>query len=186
MARISLTPTVTTQKKQQAKAWLSAQLANTELAEHGVAIGWLKGGVAIYHNDQPKVIMDGYWNSQEITRTTAGGYTIISCGRYDPTHNHVAPAKPERLAILGGIIHAVGLWEELQAEYGAAMARVLLDNYQTCFLDMVEAPKPANLMAFSADKQQVALCYTDEPDVYYLSNGEPVKIDDSWHVVSAG
>jgi hypothetical protein len=182
--QIKLTPTMTTAKKRTAKAWLTAQLANPELADSTVAMGWMAGNIAIYVNDQPKVLTNGYWSAAELNRTSQAGHFTVACGYFDTGHG--APPKPERLAILGGIIHAVGLWDELTEQYSAAMGRVLLDSYHSCFLDMVEAPKPATKMAFSGDKQQVALQFTDEPDAWFLSNGEPVKVDDSWHQVSAG
>lgn len=183
--QVKLTPTTTTVKRRQAKAWLTAQLTNPELADNGnTSMGWLNGGVCLYVNEQPKTIFFGYWSAQEINRATNGGYFHFSVGRFDVAHN--PPPKIERLAILGGIIHAVGLWDELKEQYSAAMGRVLLDSYQSCFLGMVEAPKSATKMAFSGDKQQVALQFTDEADVWYLSSGEPVKVDESWHQVSAG
>lgn len=176
--QVKLMPTLNVGKKRQAKAWLEAQLASNELAEPNVSMGWLAGGVAIYINEQPKILISGYWQAQESV-----GYFQISCGSFDTAH--IAPPKVERLAILGGVIHAVGLWDDLAAQFSAALGRVLLDSYRSCCLDMVEAPKPATKMAFSADKQQVALQYTDEPKVWYLPSGEPVKVDESWHQVAA-
>lgn len=182
--QIKLLPTMTAVRRRQAKAWLTAQLAHPELADQNTAMGWLSGGVAVYLNEQPKVIYSGYWSAQELNRASNGGYFHFGVGRFDAAHT--PPPKTERLAVLGGVIHAVGLWEELSKEFSAAMGRVLLDSYQSCFLGMVEAPKPATRMAFSADKQQVALQFTDEEDVWYLSSGEPVKVDESWHQVAAG
>jgi hypothetical protein len=181
--RVKLTPTLTAAKKRTAKVWLTAQLASPELADPTVIQGWMAGSVAVYVNEQPKVLMQGYWNAQELARASVGGCFTLSCGHFSATH--VPPSKVERLAILGGVIHAVGLWDELAEQFSAAMGRVLLDSYHSCFLDMVEAPKPATKMAFSADKQQVALQYTDEPEVWYLPNGEPTKVDESWHQVAA-
>ena len=180
--QITLTPTLTTAKKRQAKAWLIAQLASPELADAGTGMSWLHGGVAIYINGQPKIVMSGTWNAAEIARAAGSGYYTVSCGGYASAG---APSKQERLAVLGGIIVAVDLWNDLAEQYSQAMGRVILDAYQSCCLDMVQAPKPAVKLAFSANKQQVALQYTDEPDKWYLGSGEEVAVDDTWQQVAA-
>lgn len=179
--QIALTPTRTTSQRREAKRWLTAQLASSELADPSVAMSF-SGGVAVYINGQPKVVIAGPWNGGEIARPSSGGYLTLSCGSFS---SGTAPSKSERLSILGGIIGALELWDELAEAYSQALGHVVLEAYQSCCLDMVQAPKPAVKLAFSADKQQSALQYADEPDVYYLNNGEPVKIDETWHVINA-
>lgn len=180
--QISLTPTLTAARKREAKRWLIAQLASPELADATVPMT-VSGFVTIYINGSPKMVYNGNWNAQEIGRANAGGYFTVSCGSYTPTGQ--APTKPERVAILGGIICALELWDELAEQYSQAMGRTILESYQSCCLEMVQAPKMAVKLAFSADKQQSALQYADEPDVWYLNNGEPVKVDDTWHQIAA-
>lgn len=180
--QVSLTPTLTTSRKREAKRWLMAQLASSELADSTVSMSAISGNVAIYINGMPKMVYLGNWNAQEIARPNSGGYFTVSCGSFAPG---AAPSKPERLTILGGIIYALDLWDELAEYYSQAMGRTILEAYQSCCLDMVQAPKAAVKLAFSADKQQSALQYADEPDVWYLNNGEPVKIDETWHQIAA-
>lgn len=178
---ITLAPEMNTARKRQAKAWLTAQLASPELADPNVTMGWLSGGVSVYINGQPKVAMHGNWHTSELQRSAEGGYTYFHCGGVSVS----SPPKEVRLAILGGIIAAVGLWDELAEQYSQALGRVILEAYRSCCLDMVQAPKPAVKLAFSADKQQVALQYTDEPDVWYLNNGEKTQVDETWQQVAA-
>lgn len=180
---ITLTPTLTTVQKRRAKVWLTAQLVNSELADPAVSMDWMNGAVTVYVNGQPKTLQTGNWCSQTLARRNRDGYCMLPCGNYNP--QLPAPSKSERLAILGGIAVAVGLWDELAEEYSQALGRVVLDAYNSCCLDMVQAPKPAGKLAFSADKHQAAIMYTDEPDVWYLNSGEPVKIDDTWQQVAA-
>ena len=178
---IALAPEMNAVHKRQAKAWLTAQLASLELADPNVGMGWLNGGVVVYINGQPKTALQGNWDAVELSRSSASGYCYFHCGGASAA----SPPKEVRLAILGGIIAAVGLWDELAEQYSQALGRVILEAYRSCCLDMVQAPKPAVKLAFSADKQQVALQYTDEPNVWYLNNGEKVAVDDTWQQVAA-
>ena len=174
-------PPLSAANKRAMKTWLREQLASDELAS-GNAIP--VNGLAIYVNGEVRLVQHGYWNTGELrspARETGSSALSVGAIRTSTT----PPTKPERLAILGGIIGCVGMWDDLTADYSKTVGRVILEAYNSCFFDMIQAPQPAVKLAFSADKQQVAVQYRDDPDRWFLNTGENIAVDGSWQVVNA-
>ncbi len=166
-------------QKRQMKAWLIAQLEHVELAT-GTDMPVQNFG--LYVNGDIKLVQFGTWVQADLRPFVETGEMRLRIGtvntRYPP------PPKTDRLAILGGVIGVFGMWDDMTAAYSRAIGRTILEAYSSCFLDMVNAPQPAVKLAFSANRSQAAVQYIDD-DTWYLNNGEPTKIDDSWHVVAA-
>lgn len=174
-------PTLSAADKHAMKAWLREQLASDELASSSTLP---VSGLAIYINGEARLIQFGYWNARNLASPTAvSGNSILAVGSIRTSTT--PPTKPERLAILGGIIGCVGMWDELTTNYRKAVSRVILEAYNSCFFDMIQAPQPAVKLAFSADKQMVALQYRDDESHWYIGSGESVSVDESWQIVNA-
>lgn len=178
-------PPLSAANKRAMKTWLREQLAADELASNSeIPVR----GLAIYVNGEVRLIQYGYWDVRQMASpAVVTGNNVLNVGVFGGG-NPAAQPKPERLAILGGIIGCVGLWDDLTADYSRAVGRIILEAYNSCFFDMIQAPQPAVKLAFSADKSQVAVQYRDDESHFYLNNGQPIEgvsTEAGWQIVNA-
>lgn len=179
---IALVPKpLSTTEKRAMKQWLESVLADPELSSNTATFP-LSNRIVLYHNGDPKIVLHGLWNAADLRPHAETGDIYIRAAVFDP--RRAAPSKTQRLAVLGGIIGAVNLWDDFKTQYSAAVGRTILEAYNSCFHNMIQAPRPAVKLAFSADHQQVAVQY-DGDDAFYLNNGEPIEVGEGWQVVAA-
>lgn len=166
---IGLVPELTTADKTSAKRWLISALAHPTLSPGSFP---LTGRVAVYINGAALQCYNGYWGIDGL-RVQVGN---------DNGSSSSGISMVERVAIYGAIISACEMWDQLTEQYSTAVARVLLESYNTAMSGLVQTRAGiATGLAFSSDRRQVAAKMGDS---YYLPNGEAVDVTGAgWTVV---
>lgn len=170
--RTALLPRVEEAQKNALKAWLRETLQSSRLTNRNrYPLG--EDQIGIYVDGRARPIRQGQWDCNSY---------ICYVGQESST----LAGLTDRLAILGAIISAVGLWSDLTEEYSTAISRILLETYNEMMGGLVSTRgNTAGVvvgLAFHNERRMVAARFADDA-TYYQPNGEAVEVGDSWVTV---
>jgi len=170
--RFNLLPNLSAAEKEAMGRYLVSLLDNERLSETTVRCPLVAGQIGLYIDNRAHSLAHGTWQL---------GDPYLYFGQ-DGRGNNNLPML-DRLGAIAAIIAACGLWtDEMVAKFGDAVSRIMLRSYNEMMhgLLTVQGTAPATGLAFSADRQQVAALLGEQ---YFLPNGQPVEVDDSWVIV---
>lgn len=163
--RVSVSNTFNDVEKARIKTWLEQMLDHPMLAAGNFPF---PNRMALYIDGRAKVLRNSYWEHGDFT---------LNLGADPGAAEGLRLALPERLAVLSGIISVLGLWEQLADKVGAAISRILCEQYNTMMSGLVRVPAPETVvtkLAFNASRTQVAGFVGD---AWYLPTGAPAEVN---------
>lgn len=170
--RIGLVPEFSDAEIASSRRWIMATLDSDDLVQN--VYRWPFDGrrLALYVNNQVRtVVRYDYWTDDG---------AVIHVGWRENTTGHSMPIM-DRLAVVGAMIGAVGLWEEFHEQYMAKAARLLIGSYEGGMSGMVRTEAPIRGLALNAEQGVVAGLIGDS---FYLHNGTEVQVQgEGWTVV---
>jgi hypothetical protein len=160
-------PTLNDSEKASLLNWLRATLSAPRLST-GSRYPLSNGRIGIYVDGSAKLITSGQWQLDSLQ---------IFVGQEPGPTSSYAMAITERLAVLAGIISAVGLWDQLTELYSAAISRSLLEAYNEMMGGLV-ANRGGGVvvgLAFHNERRLVAARFEGE-EGYFAPGGQPMEV----------
>lgn len=163
--KISLQPTDNTTRLAHAMTWLTRLLEAPTLAGTDIPSS-IRG--YIYIDDIPHQISPGTWQISD---------NIIYCGRNAGT---VEPLT--KLAILTCIANMTGALENtaIADKITARLTQVITDSARSVYAGFIRATQRPSRLAVDQVNCRVAVYLNDG---WFLTNGTPVEVNDTWIVM---